>query len=217
MKKIIVLVILVLFCSISNGQNIPELIKAEEQIQQAKLKEDLPAFLAIHQYLTSLKNLDNNYLYHYQSALVMHELSVLSMVKNEPDKQLDWIEKAMDSIKKSIEINGKYSDSHRLYSSILGIYISIKGATAGIQYGSRSTEELESAKQLDPQNPNVYLAFGISYLNTPKAYGGDNDKAIESLKLAIQLKPNLYEAYIWLGIGYSKIGKNDEAKNQFLP
>jgi type IV pilus assembly protein PilF len=72
-------------------------------------------------------------------------------------------------------------------------------------------KELLLAEKLGKPNPQVHYLLGVSYY-----YGkGLNELAIKELKKAISLDPNYSEAYNFLGVIYSGMGKWDEAIEAF--
>jgi Tfp pilus assembly protein PilF len=86
-----------------------------------------------------------------------------------------------------------------------------------MRYGARSTAEIEKAMQLDPQNPNAYVARGLDYNFAPKAFGGNKDKAIEMFKKAVATDPvsdAAATAHIWLSKIYQSLGKSEEASSE---
>ncbi|HVS89715.1 MAG TPA: tetratricopeptide repeat protein [Candidatus Acidoferrum sp.] len=87
----------------------------------------------------------------------------------------------------------------------------------GMRYGAHSAAEIEKAIQLDPHNPNAYVARGDNYFFTPKAFGGDINKAIETFKKAIATDPTsdaAATAHIWLAKIYQSVGKSDDAASE---
>lgn len=69
------------------------------------------------------------------------------------------------------------------------------------EYGSMVRENMETAKQLDPDNPRVYYWEGQNLFGTPEQFGGGKDKAKplfeKSLALYKTYKPvsNIYPAW----------------------
>lgn len=62
-----------------------------------------------------------------------------------------------------------------------------------------------------PKNANAYIARGTAYFLAPSAFGGSRDKAVESLKKAIELEPSSDAAHIWLSQVCYAQGKPEEA------
>jgi hypothetical protein len=58
-------------------------------------------------------------------------------------------------------------------------------------YGAQATEALEKAKQLNPENPRVYLLEGQDKLYTPEQFGGSKAEA----KVLFEQAQKKYEAF----------------------
>jgi tetratricopeptide (TPR) repeat protein len=117
---------------------------------------------------------------------------------------------------RAVKLNPESSEAHRLAGELLGELIPHVFA-GGIRYGARSTAEIEKAIQLDPQNPNAYVARGLDYYFTPKAFGGNKDKAIEMFKKAVATDPAsdaAATAHIWLTKIYQSLGKTADASSE---
>jgi tetratricopeptide (TPR) repeat protein len=117
---------------------------------------------------------------------------------------------------RAAKVNPASSEAHRLTGELLGQLIPHVFA-GGMRHGAHSTAEIEKAIQLDPQNPNAYVARGNDYFFTPKAFGGDTNKAIEMFKKAIAADPAsdaAATAHIWLAKTYQSVGKSDDAASE---
>jgi tetratricopeptide (TPR) repeat protein len=90
---------------------------------------------------------------------------------------------------------------------------------AGPKYGPKAQAENKRALELDANNPRAFASWGREYMNAPKMFGGDLDKAIESFRKSTQLDPNFDETYVWLAIALRKKGDwagADQALQQAL-
>jgi tetratricopeptide (TPR) repeat protein len=153
-----------------------------------------------------------NYLYYYYSAQTHSNFVNLYEIQADKEMALKSIEAGIKGAKKSVRLNTQFSDSHRLLGELYGRIIDYKGGFSGAIYGPRAKKELLKALKLNPQNPRAYIGLGIWKLKAPEFFGGNIEGAIKNLKEAIQISPDIYEAYVWLGIAYKKKGKIDEAK-----
>lgn len=70
--------------------------------------------------------------------------------------------------------------------------------------------ELTAASKLDPENPEIDMAFGLAYQAR-----GDLGKAAEYFRSAVRKKPDYAEAHNNLGIVLSHLGRGDEAIREF--
>jgi tetratricopeptide (TPR) repeat protein len=117
---------------------------------------------------------------------------------------------------RAVKLNPESSEAHRLNGELLGQLIPHVFA-GGMRYGAHSTAEIEKAIQLDPQNPNAYVARGLNYYFAPKAFGGDKDEAIEMFQKALATDPvsdPAATAHIWLAKIYHSLGKSKEASSE---
>lgn len=115
-------------------------------------------------------------------------------------------DKALLNIEKALALKGKNSEISCIQSMISSARIAVDPMTRGPKYGPESGAFLEEAKQLDPENPRVYMLQGQSLLYTPEAFGGSKTKAKETLELSLQkyaafkpenaIAPNWGEAYV---------------------
>ncbi len=113
--------------------------------------------------------------------------------------------------KKAVKLIPDSSEAHRLLGELLGELIPHVFA-GGIRYGERSTREIEKAIQLDPRNPNAYIARATSYFFTPKTFGGSKEKAVDMLKKAIAAEPNsdaAQTAHVWLAVVYQSLRQKE--------
>jgi len=111
---------------------------------------------------------------------------------------------------KAIAINPNSSEAHRLEGESLGQLIPHVFA-GGPRYGPRSTREIDRAMELDAKNVNACIARAYNYFFTPKAFGGDKQKAVEMLPKAIELDPNSDTAHLWLAQVYLVLGQKQDA------
>ena len=81
-----------------------------------------------------------------------------------------------------------------------------------MKYGPKANDETRRAFQLDANNPRAFAVIGRKYLYSPRIFGGDLDKAIESFRKATELEPHGDEAFVWLAIAYRKKGDNARAQ-----
>jgi hypothetical protein len=73
-----------------------------------------------------------------------------------------------------------------LKSMIASSRIAVDPSTRGQQYGPEAGGQLQQAKQLNAENPRVYLLEGQMLFYTPEAFGGSKTKARETLEVALQ-------------------------------
>lgn len=126
------------------------------------------------------------------------------------------LDHAIANVQQSLKLNEKSADAHSLLADLYGRKISFGvGMFAGPKYGPKIKAENQRAQELDAGDPRVFASLGREYLNAPKMFGGDVDKAIESFRKSIQLDPNSDETLVWLGIALRKKGDAAGARQAF--
>jgi serine/threonine-protein kinase len=103
-------------------------------------------------------------------------------------KQKQWIASAQQACTKAVELGNAGAEGHMC----LGVL------EAGTGEYEKATEQLQQTIQLDPANDLAYinLAGAYQHLNQP-------DKAEETYKRAISLRPQYWRGYHWLSVFYS--------------
>src|SRR6266850_3123999 len=89
------------------------------------------------------------------------------------------VEKAIEAVQHSIQLNEKSANAHSLLADLYGRKISFGMAMfAGPEYGPKVQAENQRALELDPNSASAFASRGRQYLETPRMFGGDVDKAI---------------------------------------
>lgn len=93
---------------------------------------------------------------------------------------------------------------------MLGI-INSKRTTKGwllskIQYGMQIKRNFDKAAQLAPEIPDVHLGLGTFFLKAPGFAGGDINKAIDELNIALEMAPDFATANARIAQAYKKKG-----------
>jgi tetratricopeptide (TPR) repeat protein len=126
------------------------------------------------------------------------------------------LDEAIANVQQSLKLNEKSADAHSLLADLYGRKISFGiGMFAGPKFGPKIQAENKRAQELDANNPRVFASLGRQYLNAPKMFGGDVDKAIESFRKSTQLDLKFDETYVWLGIALRKKGDAAGAEHAF--
>jgi hypothetical protein len=95
--------------------------------------------------------------------------------------------KAEALISKAEALEPKNADLHLLKNMAATLHMLVDPQSRFMQYGQKMSEPLAIAKQIDPNNPRVFLMEGQSVLGTPAAFGGGKDKAKPLFEKAIAL------------------------------
>jgi tetratricopeptide (TPR) repeat protein len=154
--------------------------------------------------------------YFYELARVNAYRCEASAAHADKKKAESALDEAIANVQQSLKLNEKSADAHSLLADLYGRKISFGiGMFAGPKFGPKIQAENKRAQELDGSNPRVFASLGRQYLNAPKMFGGDVDKAIESLRKSTQLDPNFDETFVWLGIVLRKKGDAAGAEQAF--
>jgi tetratricopeptide (TPR) repeat protein len=150
----------------------------------------------------------------YDLALVHSYL--IDVYESRKDKKAASVavDKAIEAAQRCIQLNDKSADAHSLLGDLYGRKISLSNPMfAGPKYGPKADEEDKRAVALDDKNPHVWAVLGRKYLMTPKMFGGDVPKAIESLQKSLSLDPSQDETWVWLAKAYQTEGDKAKARD----
>ncbi len=122
------------------------------------------------------KKWDNEWTAHYYVAL---SKAVLSYMEKDAAKRDAYLDEADKEKQDAVTLLKKENDE----TYVLGAFIAnarmvIDGANRWQKYGKIFHDDLESAKEINPDNPRMYYLQGTNKLFTPKAYGGGKKVAL---------------------------------------
>ena len=124
------------------------------------------------------------------------------------------VDKALDADQRCIQLNDKSADAHSLLADLYGRKISLGNAMfAGPKFGPKVKEENAKAMALDDKNPRVWASLGRQYLMTPKMFGGDVAKSIESFQKSLAFDSSRDETRVWLAKSFQKQGDRAKARD----
>ncbi len=142
------------------------------------------------------------------------------------DEREALLDEALELLGADVAENDANAESHALMASVYGLQISQSRLRAAF-LGTRAGRASARAAELEPNNPRVLLLDGIGKLNTPRAFGGGEDRA-EALLLraaaAFRTEPpgrpwprwGRIDAYAWLGQVAVRRGDADAARRYYL-
>jgi hypothetical protein len=109
--------------------------------------------------------------------------------------QLDPVaDKAEQLLNRSEALSMNNSEIFAVRSMIATLRLIGNPITRAMKYGPVADKALQTAKKLNPENPRVYLLMGIDKFQTPKLFGGSQEKARDLFKQALRkfdaLKPS---------------------------
>ena len=122
------------------------------------------------------KKWDNEWITHYYAAYSKIALTYQEKDATKKDAYLDDADKELED---AVSILKKQNDeTYVLGAMIANGRIGVDPMARWQKYGTVFSGDLESAKDINPDNPRMYMEQGISKFYTPKAYGGGKKAAM---------------------------------------
>ncbi len=121
------------------------------------------------------KKWDNEWVAHYYAA---YSKAVLCYQEKDAAKKDAYLDEAEKELKDAVSILKKDNDeTFVLAAMIANARMIVDPATRWAKYNAIFKEKLESAKDLNSDNPRMYYLQGTTKFHTPKAYGGGKKAA----------------------------------------
>lgn len=148
----------------------------------------------------------------YNHAYANYRLSIMSGLSGQKEQAVQALDTAQATLEQ-LTTTQPAADSLALLSSVYGMQIG-NNPLKGAFYGTKAGKAIAQASQLEPTNPRVVLVKAISAYNTPAAFGGSKQGAIELSSKAIELfgQPcqqicwGHAEAFTWRGLAKQELG-----------
>lgn len=162
----------------------------------------------------------DNARYFYERALTGSYLADAYAGQGDKKNAGKALDDAINDAQESLKLNEPSADTHSLLADLYGHKIGL-GTTmfAGPRFGPKVQSENKRALEIDANNPRVYASLGRQYLEAPKQFGGDLDKAIANFRKSTELDPKSDETWVWLSIALRRKNQQkdaDYALNQAL-
>ena len=122
------------------------------------------------------------------------------------------LQRAHDHIRRFAELNVAYAPGFALYGWILGQMIAANPPNA-LAHAGTAERVTRLALELEPGNQMARLTLGLALLNTPPAFGGDPERAVEEIRTAFAGEGLALRSLsgVWLAVAYLRLGRNAEA------
>ncbi len=131
------------------------------------------------------KKWSNEWSAHYYAAYSKALLSFMEKDENKRDAYLDEADKEKED---AVSILGKENDeTYVLAAMIANGRLAVKPASRWQKYGKIFDEDLDKAKEMNPDNPRIYLLSGNSRFYKPKMFGGGKKAALPFYEKAGEL------------------------------
>ncbi|GAA0678625.1 MULTISPECIES: hypothetical protein [Rheinheimera] len=148
----------------------------------------------------------------YNKAYANYRLSIMAGLTGQQDQAAQALDVAQSTLEQLTSAQPE-AESLALLSSVYGMQIG-NNPLKGALYGPKSNKAIQQATKLDPANPRVALIKAISAYNTPAAFGGSKQSAIDLSSKAIELYAQPCqqlcwghaEAYTWRGLAKQELG-----------
>jgi hypothetical protein len=128
------------------------------------------------------KKWDNEWSAHYYAAYSKVNLAYMEKDPAKKDAYLDEADKEKDDAVSLLKKNN--DETFVLSAMIANARMGVDPMNRWQKYGGIFKENLESAKELNPDNPRMYYLQGVSKFFTPKAFGGGSKAAMPYLEKA---------------------------------
>lgn len=155
----------------------------------------------------------------YDQALANYRLAISLQLSDKPDAAIKAIKASQRTLEKLSKSESENAEVWALLAQAYGYHIPLQPMRAAF-YGPKAHLSLERAIDLAPDNLRVNLVKGISELNTPTMFGGNDTAALKSLNKAVAVFESsdlegynwgLAEAYVWRGLTQIELGNTDKA------
>jgi hypothetical protein len=185
MKRILLVISFLSLIFAKSFAQSSEYLKAMEEavsaVQAAQFGTDLTPNANLFERIAAAE--PKEWLPNYWSAYC---LMMNSYVEQNPDKKDILLEKAERLIATAEKLKPNNDEIEVLKANIASARMAVSPQDRWQQYGAISSNALQNAYKINPENPRAKLleAQGIFY--TPEAYGGGKDKAKPLLQEAIE-------------------------------
>jgi tetratricopeptide (TPR) repeat protein len=184
-------------------------------IESARKTRDEPQLQSLKAQLEQrMAQNSNDFQAQYDLALVHSYLIDVYESKKDKKGASASVDKAIEAAQRAIQLHDKSADAHSLLGDLYGRKISLSNPMfAGPKYGPKADEEDKRALALDDKNAHVWAVLGRKYLMTPKMFGGDVSKAIDSFQKSLALDTSQDETWVGLAKAYQKQGDKASARD----
>lgn len=138
--------------------------------------------------------------YYYAALAQVNAAYTMVMKKPDATKTDPMADKAEALINKADELSAKNSEIYIVKKMIASLRMMADPMSRYMKYGPLAEEALQTAIQLNPENPRVYMLQGQDKYFTPEQFGGSkaeakklfelSNKKFETFKPASALDPN---------------------------
>lgn len=104
--------------------------------------------------------------------------------QNDPEKMDLILDKARELMDDAFSLAPDESETYVLQAMLYSLRILVDPFSRGMEYMGKINESINTARELDPENPRIYFLEAITVLNLPPEMGGGAEKAKPIFELA---------------------------------
>lgn len=183
MKKLILLMVLFKVSAVGIvAQNARYQKTMENYLSKLDTASTLVTYKSLANGFERVANAEKNQWLPYYYSAYCYALSAL--VQRDPSVIDNIADKCESLLKVADSLNQKNSEIMCLNSMINSARIMVDPQNRGMKYGMLASQNLMTAKSLDPSNPRPFLLEAQSKIYTPEQWGGGKIAAQKSLEEA---------------------------------
>ena len=196
MKKLIFMTALLMITQFSFEQTSDKFIKAmESKIAMMDSTQGADAWRELGNAFERIGDAEKTQWLPYYYSAFCHVLVGYTFWTGQPANLTDKIDpeasKAEEMLNKAIALSKETSETWILKKMITSVRMLGDVMNRFMTYGPEASAALEKAKEMDANNPRVYLLEGEDKFQTPEQYGGSKEEA----KVLFDKAKSLFESF----------------------
>ena len=173
------------------------MLTAIEKMEQAYYPADLTESANQFERIATAEK--SRWMPYYYASYCLISMSFDEKDGNKKDQILDRAQELLD---KAMELEAEQSELYTLQAFLYPSRIMVDPMGRGMELIGKMLASLETAKELNPDNPRAYFLEGVNKLNLPPSLGGGADVAKPILEEAlIKFEAFANEDPLWPGWG----------------
>src|ERR1051325_10630323 len=182
MKKLLFIVAIILTAKFSFAQMSDKFVKAmESKIALLESTQGIDAWKDLANSFERIGDAEKTQWLPYYYAAFCHVVAAYSFWTGQPGNLADKIDpeadKADELLTKAISLSKESSETWVIKKMIASVKMLGDVMSRYMTYGPQATAALDKAKEMDPNNPRVYLLEGEDKFQTPEQHGGSKTEA----------------------------------------
>lgn len=196
MKKLLFVIVLAVAANFSFAQGGDKYVKAmESRIAMMDSTQGTDPWKDLGSAFERIGDAEKTQWLPYYYSAFCHAVAAYSFWTGQPGNLADKIDpeadKADEQLNKAIALSKETSETWIIKKMIASVRMLGDVMSRYMTYGPQATEALNKAKEMDPNNPRVYLLEGEDKFQTPEQYGGSKTEA----KVLFDKSKGLYASF----------------------